>query len=632
MRRIFICLLIICTYSPLIQADSYDYNKIFDLARQLLTRKPVQEFLKGVLAEELKIDPAIAEQFNLKPTVLGDISEPQLMLLLKQNPDKFEELVTYLKDIPAVPTGSPEEVQARKMWRDKLKDQFKEPEALKKFQTMNNPLEPLVLETADKKPGYKNLKIYFTHERVVDGKSLPADNLKARWIDFIKQAKKQYVSNVFDFDLTDVADALIDAAKRGVDVTQGVDKGVADARPEVASLVKRLQDGGVKVHLVDSVGLNHQKTAARDWELAGQGAALFSSGNLTQSCIGPEGDLVNFSPPRSKYSVPNANHMITMDSDIAASLINHELTKTLRPPYQLRGRQYPLSGAYKIMGEPYKGIPNVKEPYIVISFTPSGGMGDISETLISRIIAGTEGPVDMIQFAFSSKAVENALLERAARDVAAGKKFEFRSVGDGPFAMQDWSRFLSMSGYELIDDGTTKTYKPIENSPWEKTLGKEGLTALQRNIRMPPEIYGTHQLTLKDGTKAEVTSKIHHKVLVAGRIANAGTSYNFSAAAQNNQEQFVVVADEGIAKEMRGAIDYLASKSKRSVTEEAERRNKFKKFEPKIAIKAIDEEVTKSHIGNTPVLKPKPAGTSQQPCVEYFSGVAESAAAAPRLQ
>jgi phosphatidylserine/phosphatidylglycerophosphate/cardiolipin synthase-like enzyme len=566
---------------------SYDYNQMFDYARQILTRAPAREFLRSALSDDLTIDPDLAKELGFKNGKLKDISEAQLMLLLQQNPESFTELATYLKEIPANLEGTPTEKVSREKWRKRFRDLLKNPDTLKEFRRLNNPLEAMVLENSDKSPGYSDLKIFFNHPRVVDGVTRPADNLKQTWIDFIRSSKKQYVSNVFDFDLEEVADELIAAAKRGVDVTQGIDKkSVADVRPEVAAIAKKLESGGVKVHLVDSVGLNHQKVAARDWDFKGEGAALFSSGNLTQSCIGPEGDLKNYPKIQSKYSVPNANHMITMRSDIAASLINHELTKTLRPPYLLRGSEYPLAGAYKISGLPFNAAKE-KSPYIVIAFTPGGGLGDISQTVISRMIHDTQGPVDMLQFAFSSEKVENALYDRMLREVSTTGKFDFRSVGDGPFAMQYWSRFLSMSGFQLTGDGKVKSYAEIPDSRWKTAMGDQ-FEKLQNSIRMPPSIYGNHVVEV-DGEKLKVSSKIHHKVLVSGRAVSAGTSFNYSAAAQSNQEQFVVVVDQGIADEMRGATTYLYQNSPRSVAQEAVLRNQRKDFEPDVEADATSK-------------------------------------------
>ncbi len=598
-----------------VEASTLEYAKFFDYSRKLLTRDPVRKFLRETLAEDLAVDPALAAKYGADVANARDISEGQLILLLQQNPTVFENVDKYLAEIPPSLSETPEEKAARKKWRAQFKELLNKPGVREEFRRLNNPLEPFLLANPDASAGYSNLKIYFTHPRIKDGQTLPADNPKAEWIKFIQGAKKQYVSNVFDFDLKDVAQALVDAAKRGVEVTQGIDKNVAEARPEVAEIVKFLREGGVNVHLVNSVGLNHQKNAARDWDLPGQGGALFSSGNLTQSCLGPEGDLVKFPGAKSKFSIPNANHLITMDSDLTANLINHELTKTLRPPYQLRGSDYPLSSAFKIKGTPYPGS-TTKEPYIVVTFTPGGGLRDVGQNVISRILVESEGPVDMIQFANSSQPVEQALLARARREIEKTGKFEFRSVGDGPFAMQYWSRFLNMSGYELKTDGDKKQYVEIPDSEWRKALGEDGFKAFRDSIRMPPPEYGNHKVKV-DGQSVDVSAKIHHKVIISQDAVNAGTSFNFSAAAQSNQEQFVVVVDRGVADEMRAALNFLHSNSRGSVSAEAARRNRLGSFDPE-----INPEDAHGNAGTTAALK---KAVPNQACEGKFTDIAAGA-------
>jgi hypothetical protein len=273
------------------------------------------------------------------------------------------------------------------------------------------------------------------------------------------------------------------------------------------------------------------------------------------------------------------------------------------------------------MGLPYAGIKNAKDPFMVVTFTPGGGLGDVGNNVISRIIRDTEGPVHMAQFAFSSQDVETAMLERAKAEVAKAGKFEIRAVGDGPFAMQYWSRFLSMSGYELEKDAEgNKRYVEVKDSPWKKALGDKGFTDLQDGIRMPPEVYGNHKVKIGEET-IDLSSKIHHKVVVSGRVANAGTSFNYSSAAQSNQEQFVVVADEGLADEMRGAIDWLHANARGSVTAEAQRRNKMSQF---------DEDMDPDGVhGSTKKGSPVIPGAAAKACRTGFSEVAKGPAKSP---
>nr|MBA2404665.1 hypothetical protein [Bdellovibrionales bacterium] len=287
--------------------------------------------------------------------------------------------------------------------------------------------------------GYEDVKVHVSHPYYLDGKLMPKDNMVAAWITFIKKAKKEIIVNVFDFDLEVVANVLVDKAKSGVKVHVGIDKGVVETRPEVKKVSDILIAGGVKVTHVRSVGLNHQKVTAIDWSDKNLASVLFSSGNLTKSCIEPDGDLKG-TVPLPAVSIPNANHLITMKSWLLANLIKHELTKTMDDKFLIRGKQYPINGSYQVTGP---GVdPQVLEAYpepsILITFAPNGGLKNINKNLIAHILKKEKGSIRMIQFAFSSTDVEQTLLFRAQQDIQETGRFDFMSVGDTPFAMREW--------------------------------------------------------------------------------------------------------------------------------------------------------------------------------------------------
>lgn len=236
--------------------------------------------------------------------------------------------------------------------------------------------KPLRLIPPAGQAGYRDLRLHVNHPYLVGESDIPAENLIYVWKKFINQAKKEIVVNVFDFDLEDVAELLIEKARSGVYVRFGIDKkSVIDVRPEVKKIEQILVASGVHVTGVNPVGLNHQKITAIDWSDEENAAVLFSSGNLTNSCMNPEGDL-HGTVPLPKESLPNANHLLTMKSWLIANLVHHELTKTLDPKYLLRGRQYPLNGAYQVTGEGVnpQTLEAFPEPSLVISFTPGGGL------------------------------------------------------------------------------------------------------------------------------------------------------------------------------------------------------------------------------------------------------------------
>lgn len=426
------------------------------------------------------------------------------------------------------------------------------------------------------KPGYSDVKVFVNHSYYLDGRLLPKDDMLAAWTAFIRRAKKEIILNVYDFDLLSVAEVLVQKARSGVRVQVGIDKGVVDARPEVKKVYDYLKAGGVSVTAVHSVGLNHQKVTAIDWSDKEAAAVLFSSGNLTSSCIEPDGDLKGLSPLPA-VSVPNANHLITMKSWILSNLIRHELTKTIDEKFLLRGRQYPLNGSYQVTGP---GVnPQVLEAYpepsILITFSPNGGLKNINKNLIAHILRREKGSVRMIQFAFSSPDVEQALLFRAQQDIQATGNFDFMSVGDTPFNMREWSRFLIMSGMKLDITPTTKLYSDDVNGSWWKGIGEAQIKSLRKKIFNAPAVYGEHHLKI-NGQSFKATGKIHHKILATPNFAIVGTSFNFSKGAESNNEQLLIFRDRKMSKIVDGMLKHLVNGSKGTVAAEALRRNTFR--------------------------------------------------------
>lgn len=423
--------------------------------------------------------------------------------------------------------------------------------------------------------GYDELKFYSSHIYQLNNKSVPSHNLVSVWTEFIKKAQKEIILNVYEFDLDDVANELISAVRRGVKVQVGIDADVIKEKPNIKILFDRLNSGGVQAIAVDAVGINHQKMVAIDWSLPEKSYVLFSSGNLTQSCLGPEGDLKGISP-RPPQSIPNANHVITMKSWLTSNLVYHELTKTFSEDLKLRGASYPTTGSYQITGP---GVnPETLEAYpensFIISFTPGGGYKSINKNIISHFIDKSEGPIRLVQFAYSSDEVSNSLLKRAVRDFQAQGKFDFQSVGDTPFAMQDWSQFLKMSGLKRVRDtkNVSRFYEDNDN-PWKKSLTAQQLSSLRSKVRVAPRVYNNSTVRVGD-QRHHVSAKIHHKLMSAGDFAIIGTSFNFSKGAEKNNEQILVFRDPQLSKIVEGIAKALAKESPASVFEEAMRRNR----------------------------------------------------------
>ena len=183
----------------------------------------------------------------------------------------------------------------------------------------------------------------------------------------------------------------------------------------------------------------------------------------------------------------------------------------------------------------------------------------------------------MLQFAYSAVEVDEALLFRAQQDFQQTGKFDFQSVGDTPFAMREWSRFLIMSGLRReIDPTKQQGYFPDPANPWVQGLSARQLRSVQQKVFVAPKIYGNNHVNVPgQATKVKVNAKIHHKILATPRFAIVGTSFNFSAGAESNNEQILVFRDDQMSQAVSGMVRYLVNESPGTVLKEANRRNRF---------------------------------------------------------
>jgi phosphatidylserine/phosphatidylglycerophosphate/cardiolipin synthase-like enzyme len=427
---------------------------------------------------------------------------------------------------------------------------------------------------------FVNHSYSYTPEEASQPVEVPAANLVTVWDQFLRSAVEQIDLNVFDFDLESIAQTLIEQGRKGVRVRVGIDEAESlNKRAEVQRIYQMLKASGVvDVVPVNSVGLNHQKMVAIDWENVENAKVLFSSGNLTQSCLDPEGDLKG-QVPLPPNSIPNANHVITMQSWLLANLVHHELSKTLDPELKLRGAGYPMTGAYQVTGpqieRPDELLSEARPQHsLIISFTPGGGFKDINTHLIARLINEQPGPIRLVQFSFSSDVVGEALLERAQRAFHEKDEFDFLAIGDTSFAMRVESELLKISGLKLLKQKKPKKRYYVEDkaAPWFGAFNGEQWDRLRHKVFIAPPEYVSFPRSKGKGVK-EPNAKIHHKVLSVGNFAIVGTSFNFSDSAQTNNEQILILHEPDIARRVDGMVRWLVARSGKTVYEEAQRRN-----------------------------------------------------------
>ncbi len=562
-KLFFYSFVIVSLLGSISWADSYEYARIFDVTFKVMTQKDLYKTLNESISQQKT-----------------NLTQSQIVYLLQKNPQYIPLLEDAVLKMAEAQAQSPEAyAEYFTKVKSRLKEVIQAPDFVEQLQTHASPSEPVVLNLENEVPGYRVLKLYINHPHLKNAddpnsKVLSGDDLRQLVLDFIKGTDQEIWYNVFDFDLKVVAEALKDQHRtKKVKVLGGIDAGTISTRPEVKTIFDDLtafEDETFKTVAVRSVGLNHQKIIIRD-PFGPKAAVLFLSGNFTQSCIGPEGDLVKVpAAERPAVSIPNANHALLVMGSLPAQITRAELKKTLE--FKIRGQsQYPISGSYKVFGA--KKSPKDEAPFIVISFSPNGGEGDVNKSIFVPLIQRSHGPIEAVHFAFSSKAIQEALVKKAEEEAKTTGHFLFKSVGDTPFAMREWSVFLSLSG--LKKDLTSNKYFSDADALILKAVGDAGLQDLQQNIHVAPAIYGDRSVRLADGTAAKVTSKIHHKVFIFPEDSTAvlGTSFNPSENAESNNEQIIIVKDAAIVSQARGLFGYLYKNAAGTVVEEANKRN-----------------------------------------------------------
>jgi hypothetical protein len=297
-----------------------------------------------------------------------------------------------------------------------------------------------------------------------------------------------------------------------------------------------------------------------------------------------------------------------MSSWLLANLVHHELTKTLDPEFHYRGAQFPISGSYQVTGP---GVnPFTLEAYpensLVVTFTPGGGYRNVNKNIISHFLRHSNGPIRMIQFAFSSPEVGETLRNRAIESFQNTQEFDFKSVGDTPFALAEWSQFLKMSGLTLLSNDKKKVYFEDPQNSWVTSLTSDQLHQIRGQVKVAPSSYGIR--IYKFGKQPlTVTAKIHHKVMATGPYAIVGTSFNFSKGAEENNEQLLVFRDKKVVQFVHGMTEWLFERSRGSTYSEAMKRNKVK-FEDQKAVDASDERIDKSAGKQAPDTADSPPG------------------------
>jgi phosphatidylserine/phosphatidylglycerophosphate/cardiolipin synthase-like enzyme len=215
----------------------------------------------------------------------------------------------------------------------------------------------------------------------------------------------------FDFDVPEVADALIRAKGRGVAVRAIVDSENLDT-PEVAEQAGRLQAAGIAVHFDRREPFMHDKFIVVDGSVAWAGST-----NLTTN------DLYR-----------NNNNMLRLASRQIAADYTHEFEQMFAGRF----------GTSKISGTPYPrtwiGAANVE-----IYFSPEDG---VAKHVLQRL-AGARRSIHFMAFSYTADAISDAMIARVRAGLTVRGVFESQNAGGSG---ADFDR-LKQGGVDVLEDG-----------------------------------------------------------------------------------------------------------------------------------------------------------------------------------
>jgi competence ComEA-like helix-hairpin-helix protein len=420
-------------------------------------------------------------------------------------------------------------------------------------QLTNSPSKPL--------PQDQLVQVYFNHNVAAKyrepyrQKQRPGDNLEAEIIEAIASARVTVDVAVQEFRLPQIAQALVEKQKAGVRVRVILEHNYS--RPwsyftadEVARLPARerdrylefrqlvdidrdgklspteikqrdavvmLQNAGIPI--IDDTadgsagsGLMHHKFVVVDDRII-----IVTSANFTTSDI--HGDF------RRLNSEGNTNNLLQIESAEVAALFTQEFNFMWGDgPF---GKPDSLFGVKK----PFRPAKTIKlgGSTLTVQFSPTSRTvpwGESTNGLIGKTLSSAIDKVDLALFVFSDQPLADVLESDRQRGV------EVKALIEREFAYRNYSDALDLMGIALGDDCKYET----GNRPWQQPITSVGTPVLAKG------------------------DLLHHKFAVIDERTVITGSHNWSAAANtNNDETLLVIQNPIVAAHFTREFDRLYS-------------------------------------------------------------------------
>lgn len=262
-------------------------------------------------------------------------------------------------------------------------------------------------------------EVYFTDPHTINDPNNWQGSIEGKLIQYIQSAQQTIHIAAFEFNLTPVAEALIEAKGRGVEVQWITDdeNGIQADSEEGHGQFAMLRDAGIEVHDDGRSALMHDKFVIFDGQILWTGAT-----NITVNGI-----------------FENNNNVIVFHSPEVAAMYEREFADMWAGQFNASAPSTIDEQSVTIEGTP-----------IQVLFSPE----DEAVSHIVPILQGAQRSIRFMAFSFTHDDLGNALLERAQAGVDVMGIFETRGSETEDSEMGK----LFCAGVPVRQDGNPSTY------------------------------------------------------------------------------------------------------------------------------------------------------------------------------
>lgn len=359
-----------------------------------------------------------------------------------------------------------------------------------------------------------DIKTYFNHQ--VNSPAVQA-NLENEIINVINSANQTLYMAVYDLDLPGIANAMVAAKSRGVDVRFITDEDNIGAENTEALTI--LNDGGVPWVDDTENGSSGSKIQHNKFIIVDGATVLSGSTNFSQSGI--HGDLDSSG---NLTNSGNDNHIVVIESTQLASVFSNQFNVMWGDgPGGAQDSLFGLGKPDHSLETVYTTNDNIR---IDIQFTPQSSTVYAGSSLdnIEGYVQSAQNRIHMAQFVISAQDVADEMELRHDAGV------EVQGIGDSSFFSRYYSEFMDMSGIAKLnnnDEYETDSFTGAPNNVWDN----------------PADV----RIASMDGG-----DKWHHKYVIIDDLVITGSHNISGAAAFGNDENVVVIHDVETATEFEG--------------------------------------------------------------------------------